>query len=178
MRHLHLTGERGHPLCGTYYRETVHASHARRNDCPSCREIYRAEIRRARAKSLRQSAAQTEFSAVTQRLLAEAERLDPIFPRAVMLSRRVDVPELYSHLALYRQLIDTGRKLVLAGAQPDQIMARLSAGLNTARAGQLPGEPCRHEKTERGLVYETCSKCGAVRNLPAGEWHSCLLCAR
>ena len=46
---LHLSGERGHPLCGSYSRKTVHVSKAQRDDCPRCRALYREEVKGCRA---------------------------------------------------------------------------------------------------------------------------------
>lgn len=174
MRHLHMTGEAGHPLCGTYYRETVHHSKARRTDCQTCREIYRAEVRRRRAESYRATAQRTEFDAVAKRLLAEADRLDPL-GKTIRL-RPVDSDSYPTTARLYWHMIDAGRGLVKLGHRPEEILARLLAALHTTHPGQLPGEPCRHEKTTRGTVYESC-QCGAVRKLPAGEWHVCSTCA-
>jgi hypothetical protein len=43
--------------------------------------------------------------------------------------------------------------------------------------------PCFHQRVDRGLVYEVCMDCGAVRMIPrAGHqaawdgWHSCERC--
>lgn len=75
-RHLY-DATNGLPLCGGPSSErAVHPSKARKDDCPRCRLMYRAEVKARRASSLRASARQTEFDATARRLLAEADKLD------------------------------------------------------------------------------------------------------